>query len=132
MAKTILVMFPMQAGKALLNLLDETEFDARVAFWRYSREDDEWRFVLASPFIEKNGEGSGYRLLQTLLPKLPYYEEALRQITLSDIELYAFRSHFIKAFRRSVHVGLEDPPQLMRLSSFEGVPVDEAYVYRSI
>ena len=33
---------------------------------------------------------------------------------------------------RIVHVEREAPPQLMRLASIEGVPVDEAYVYRSI
>ena len=132
MAKTVLVMFPMQAGKELLDLLDKTDFDARVAAWIYNREDDEWRLALASPFIERCGEGSGYQLLQTLLPRLPRHEEALREIRLGDIDLYAFRSHFIREFRRRVHVEREDSPQLMRLFSIEGVPVDEAYVYRSI
>ena len=132
MAKTILVMFPMQAGKGLLDLLDETEFDVRVAAWIYNREEDEWKFTLASPFIEKNGALTAFRLLQTLLPKLPRHDEALRQMTLSDISLRGYKEYFTREFFRIVHVGREDPPQLMRLASIEGVPVDEAYVYRSI
>ena len=58
MAKTILVMFPMQAGKELFDLLDATEFDARVAAWVYNRDDDEWKLTLASPFVEKTGRGA--------------------------------------------------------------------------
>ena len=132
MAKTILVMFPIQAGKELLELLDKSEFDARVAAWIYSREDDEWKLVLAAPSIEKTGYSPVYGLIQTLLPRLPRHEEALRELQLSDIALYGFTDYFIREFRRRVHVGREDPPQLMRLASIEGVPVDEAYVYRSI
>ena len=71
-------------------------------------------------------------MIQSLLPDLPRHDEALRQMTLSDIALRRFNEYFTREFRRIVHVGREDPPKLIRLASIEGVPVDEAYVYRSI
>ena len=125
-------MFPIPAAKRLIEELDKTEFEVVMASWLYNREDDEWKLVIASPFIDKNGALAGYKFVRETLDQIPQDpEESLRPLTTLDIVLRGSKDRFTKEFRKRVEVGRDEYPKMVRLNPIEGVPIDDAYVYRS-
>jgi hypothetical protein len=67
MARTILVkVIPLAEGRALVDLL-LPELDLKAALWLYFDESDEWRLVLASPLVDKEGPRRVYERIQRAL-----------------------------------------------------------------
>ena len=70
MDKTVLVDEMIGAGRKLIEALDESPFKVTAAMWFYLSENDEWRLIIASPYIDKEGPRKSYEFIQDQLDKL--------------------------------------------------------------
>ena len=55
MDNATLVKPDIEAGRQLLQGLDEANFDVQAAFWFYREESEEWRLYIATPLVAKMG-----------------------------------------------------------------------------
>ena len=63
-----LVDAKIDAGRRLLEKLDEVLFPVTAAFWLYLTESSDWRLFVASPLTVSSGKREAYsKLQQTLL-----------------------------------------------------------------
>jgi hypothetical protein len=73
MAKAILVDQDIQAGRAVIEALDEARFPVVAALWNYADFDPEgegeWQFMIATPRVFQWGPTRTYRAIQDILLK---------------------------------------------------------------
>jgi hypothetical protein len=123
----ILVTFPLQDGKRLIERLEDEGFDIRADYWGYFPEPDEWRLVIAMPDVDKIGPTKIY--LQ-IIPILSSMEPPLH-FGLDQIMLVSSNKRTIKALQRAYHVRRGEPGIRLKHSSVIGENVEEAYLYRA-
>ncbi len=130
MAKTILVMFPLQAGKRLIELLDKTDFDVQVAFWYYHEERDVWYLTLASPLVDKLGPTEPYLRLRTMIDTMEQDpDESLVPLSLDNIEVRGMKYPLIKDVQKQIKTDIDQRIQPFR--AYAGGIYLDSYVYRS-
>ncbi len=134
MDKIALVNEDILAGRYLINALDNSEFEVRAAMWFYRQEDNDWRFIIASPYVDKNGPKKSYQLIQDKLDKFlngtlatqleePFY----CYLSLDEISAVGLHDNLIKLMRSSIKT--EIPIKFTR-NVINNVLIDDAYIYR--
>lgn len=127
MDKTALVKEDMQEGKKLIEALDKADFQVEAAIWFYLTDSGEWRLLIASPLVEKEGPKKAYSLIQRVLSKsLPPLG-----ISLKDISVVSPKHHLISLLRiaiGSTGPGISD----IRLTRnvINNTLIEDAYIYR--
>jgi hypothetical protein len=128
MDKPTLVDADMKAGEALLSKLDEIEFNVKAALWFYVQDSEEWRLIIASPIVDKDGPKKAYEKVQSQLQELDgRYELSLRNISLvspGDKLIKALKSVF-KLDKAISHIRFTR-------NVVNGVFIEDAYIYRLI
>ncbi|MDQ6695492.1 MAG: hypothetical protein M3014_13930 [Chloroflexota bacterium] len=133
MAKELLVgellTEPMiDAGERLLRRLrsEPSRFDVVAALWLYFSEAQEWRLVLASPRVDRDGPRGLYTDLLTLL----YDQDAHKAIglALQNITFLSDKDKLVRTLA-SVNERTRLAGQKLHESFFNGVYVEDAYVY---
>ena len=131
MGRTVLVMFPLEAGNQLLDALDKDGFDVRAALWLYYPESDTWRLTIASPLVDKIGPLESYK---RIVSKLQGIRETLdpdaNEIYMNDVTIVSPTSGLIRALGKVAHVKNGERPIRLTRSAIENIFVDEAYIYR--
>ena len=117
----------IEDGERLLRALDEANLDIYAALWFYLSESDLWRFIVASPLVDKEGPREVYALIQSELSKLT---PPLSEISLKNISVMGLEDDLIKILR----VGI---PRHERPGGFwfvrnviDNVFIEAAYIYR--
>lgn len=72
MAKEILVDSYKRDGKKLIKRLNNpaTGFNITAALWFYLSDSEEWRLVIASPYVRENGPIESYKLVNSLMDEI--------------------------------------------------------------
>jgi hypothetical protein len=130
MAGTTLVMFPADAGRNLANALRD-ELGIKAAFWLYFEEADEWRLVLATDLVTRDGPRSVYQRLQDYLAQ----HGELHEIDLTSIALRSPDDPIVKPVREAIDGTDLGPGKHVRRSVLTGgaesVYLEDAYIYFS-
>ena len=126
MDKPALVDGDMKAGEALLNKLDETEFDVKAALWFYMQDSEEWRLILASPVVDTDGPKKAYEKVQSQLQKL----NGRSELTLRNISLVSPSDNLIKALKSVINTGKAISNIRLTRNVINGVFIEDAYIYR--
>src|SRR5579862_6048206 len=106
MDRTILVMFPLKAGKILLTALDnpsdgDPSLDVRAAFWLYRPEADDWRLYLASPVVDTAGPLEAYKRIQTALVRINQPDDdPWNELNLNNISVISPQHKLVRALRK--------------------------------
>jgi hypothetical protein len=126
MDKTSLVEKDIKEAKRLIKALDESEFEVRAALWFYLTESDEWRLLIASPFVEQNGLKKSYNFIQEVLAKL----SPPSKISLKEISVLSPQDELISLLR----VGIRTGPGISDIRFSRNVInnrlIEDAYIYR--
>lgn len=131
--KTLLVMFPLDAGRRLIAALDAAHFDFRAAFWLYRSEADDWRLYIASPIVDEIGPLKTYKRIQDVLLGLDQTDNnPFDQLSLSNITVVSPRNPLVRALRKAAHVGPGDQEVRICGNAIDNIYVDEAYIYRML
>ena len=114
----------VEAGRKLIEALDEARLDIQAALWIYMPEIGEWRLMLASSLVAQAGPKEVYQRIQSTLRELEL------DISLKDVGLVTPESPLIKAFHGTTRV----PPKMGKLRLVQtrvgNVFFEAAIVYR--
>jgi len=115
-------------GKELIEALDETQFEVKAAMWFYQADSDEWRLLIASPYVEENGPKKAYNLIQKELKKLSLPSG----ISLKDISLLSPQHDLIILMKKAIRTGAGISDIRFTRNVIDGRLIEDALIYRMI
>ena len=117
----------IQVGRKLTERLEEIHMPVGAALWLYFSEAEVWRLVIASPTVKEHGPKKAYGLIPAELRSAP---DTFKSITLSEISAVEPDSPLVSPFHGLMKI--QSPPIGVRLSrsTFNGVFVEGAYIYK--
>ncbi|MEA1965843.1 MAG: hypothetical protein U9N05_00980 [Euryarchaeota archaeon] len=126
MDKTALVERAIQEGKDLIEALDKTEFEVDASLWFYSSDSDEWRLLIASPFVEENGPRKSYGFIRSVLtqPSPP------SEISLKNISVLSPKHRLIKLLKTAISTGPGISNIRFTRNVINNTLIEDAYIYR--
>ncbi len=128
MVKEALVEKNIEEGKRLIEELDGKNFKVQAALWFYSADSDEWRLLIASPFVEKNGPKKSYNFIQAVLSRLSPSAE----ISLKDISVLSPSNDLIKLLRSAFRTGSGISGIRFTRNVINNTMIEDAYIYRIV
>jgi hypothetical protein len=128
MDKPTLVDADIKAGEALLSKLDEIEFDVKAALWFYVQDSEEWRLIIASPIVDKDGPKKAYEKVQLQLQGL----NGRYELSLRNISLVSPGDKLIKALESVIRTGKSISHIRFTRNVINGLFIEDAYIYRLI
>lgn len=126
MDKTVLVEKDIQEGKELIEALDKADFQVQAAMWFYFTDSDEWRLLIASPLVEKNGPKKAYSFIQSVLTHL----SPPTGISLKDISTLSPAHHPISLLRVAIRTGPGISGIRFAGNVVNNILIEDAYIYR--
>lgn len=128
MVKTVLVEKDIEEGKRLIEELDKAGFKVQAALWLYMSDSDEWRLLIASPYVEKEGPKRSYNFIQTVLARIsPPLEVSLR-----NISVLSPSHNLIKLIRLAIRTGPGISGIRFARSVINNTLIEDAYIYRIV
>jgi hypothetical protein len=118
MYTTFLVNELIDEGRTLIEKLEEERFPMKAAFW-FQIDESEWRLIIASPVVDRDGPRGAYERLLKVFQRVP-----VRQLTFFNITMLSPRDEHYKEMRRSA-LGAN------RNGHIENTAFYKAYVYRA-
>lgn len=127
MDKTALVKEDIQEGIRLIEALDKAGFQVEAAIWFYFTDSGEWRLLIASPFVEKNGPKKAYNFIQGVLTK----SSPPLGISLKDISAVSPKHHLISLLRIAIgSTGRGISDIRFTRNVINNTLIEDAYIYR--
>jgi hypothetical protein len=136
MDKAELVTGQIQVGVLLLEELDHSEFFVSGAMWFYLRENGEWRLIIASPYVERNGPKKSYEFIQGVLDgllnniKAALYMPLSSYVSMNNISLVGPNHELIKFIRTAIKTGHTISQIRLTRNVINNVLIEDALVYR--
>ena len=128
MDKPTLVETDLEAGKALLSVLDKSRFSVKAALWFYLSDSNEWRLIFALPLVDRIGPQAAYEKMQSQLQKLdPKYNLALQ-----NISIVSPKENLIMLLKKAIHAGPESSGIRFTRNTINNVFIEDAYIYRML
>ncbi len=118
----------IEAGKTLIDRLDEKGEAIPTALWLYSEEANIWRLMLATPLVKSKGPRAAYKSIRSELTH--YQNEGPFNLTLSDITVVAPDDRVLEPFRIALKKSGTAGIRLSR-TALAGRYIDDAYIYRA-
>ena len=138
MDKTELVIELIQAGEKLIIALDKTNFKVTAAMWFYLSETNEWRLIIASPYVDSNGPKKSYEFIQEQLASLSPGSEMsndvatdiVRYLSLENISVISPKDKLIKLMRPALGTTSGIFHIRFTKNAINNVLIEDAYIYR--
>ena len=126
------------AGRKLIEALDESPFKVTAAMWFYLSENDEWRLIIASPYIDKEGPKKSYEFIQDQLDKLSKCIDVVAllrsglssYLSLENISVVSPSDDLIKLMRPAITTGPGISPIRFTRNVINNTLIEDAYIYR--
>ncbi len=128
MDRTVLVGIDLDidGGRKLFEALKEEGLDVSAALWYYFREPEEWRFVIATPMVDKVGTMEVYTRIQSILKKL----DTFPNIHLWNISVVSPKSDLIKHLRSFIKRQPDNKSEhYLSRNTMNGFYIDNAVIY---
>jgi len=121
-----LVEKDVEEGKRLIEALDNAGFQVRAVLWFYLAESDEWRFVVASPLVERKGPKEAYAFVQTVLAQLL----PPSGISLEEISVVSPEYDLIRLLKTAIQTGPGISGIRFTRNTINNTFIEDAYIYR--
>jgi hypothetical protein len=115
----------IELGRALVQALDN-ELPITAALWLYRPQDEEWRLILASSFVDWYGPSSTYEQVQLVLRSTEL------SLPLSMISVTSPRDPMITILRSAVATGPGFANVRFSRNTVDGLYIEDAFIYRLI
>jgi hypothetical protein len=91
MVKEILVDKYKKDGERLITHLSDPTigFKITTAMWYYLSEPEEWRLMIASPYVKENGPLKSYKIIQSTMGKINKTSRKKLAFSLDEISVLA-------------------------------------------
>lgn len=123
MGTSSLVEHDLEAGRNLLKALDEASMEVSAAMWFWFVLESEWRYVIATPRVDKEGPLQVYNLLGQLLARVQIH------IDFNDLWVVPPDNENISMMRKLIKVDNGEGVWL-RDNWVDNLHIASAYVYR--
>ena len=117
----------IKAGAVLTHTLDSLDLPVTASMWFYFPEENQWRLLLSSPYVVKEGPRRTYRLVQEALMKLP---ADAPKINLQDIVVTDESHALISLMKIAVRTGESTGGVRFSKNVINGQLIEDAYIYR--
>lgn len=136
MDKSTLVENVIKAGKELLDKLDKDGFDVKAALWYYLSEPAEWRLILASSTVDKEGPKKAYEKIQSQIRELEQHYKKTNEhfdLSLENISVVSPNNNLIKLIKSVIKTkkGVISNLRFTR-NVINNVLIEDAYIYRIV
>ena len=126
MVTTVLVDREIEDGERLVSKLDEEGFPLDAALWLYLSDLNEWRLMIASPWVDSKGPKATYaridQVLQELRPEIG--------IPFAGISVVPPNDRLISALRSAASTGSGISGVRFTHNVVGGQYIEDAYIYR--
>ena len=138
MDKTELVNEQVIAGAKLIEALDESNFNVASAMWFYLSDNNEWRLIIASPYVDKNGPMKSYELIQDKLDEIKNHITVVTMlqgdinsfISLQNISVVSPNDDLIKLVRTAIKTKHNIGYIRFTKNVINNILIEDALIYR--
>jgi len=125
MAETALVDAKIKAGAELLQILDATFGPIFAALWYREPEAKDWRFVIGSDLVDREGPIAANRRLLDALGGYSW------EVGISPLDVYVVgrRDPLVEALRSALHTAGTSGPVHVSGALDGGRFIEDAYIY---
>ena len=118
----------IEAGAQLIRKLDELRVEVTAALWLLDTEINEWRLLLASPLVSREGRVVMYQMIDRAIAQLDEHASAA---LFSAISLARENADLIKRLSATVRTGSDIDRIQFSKNVADGHFIEDALIYRS-
>ena len=118
----------IEAGAQLIRKLDELRVEVTAALWLLDTEINEWRLLLASPLVSREGRVVMYQMIDRAIAQLDEHASA---VLFSAISLARENADLIKRLSATVRTGSDIDRIRFSKNVADGHFIEDALIYRS-
>jgi hypothetical protein len=126
--KASLVTELIEDGKRLIEALDAAKFDVRAALWFYFSDANEWRLIIASPFVDNSGPMKAFEVIQKEIGKI----SPTLGIRLRNIVVVSPQDRLIKLMKIAIGTGPGISGIRFTQNVINNVLIEDAFIYRNM
>ena len=132
MAKEVVVrellLEPMiEAGKRLIERLDESDSDVQAAFWMFFPDEKCWKLIIASESVEHDGPRQFYKRVVEANKKA---DESESVVSLHDVGATDTSDTFVNLLKMAISTGDEISGIRFSRNTINGTFIEDSYIYR--
>ena len=117
----------IEAGKRLIERLDESDSDVQAAFWIFFPDEKCWKLIIASESVEHDGPRQFYKRVLEANKKA---DESESVVSLHDVGATDTSDTFVKLFRTAISTGDEIAGIRFLGNAINGTFIEDSYIYR--
>ena len=127
LVKEILTESMIKAGEELTRILDQMNWQVTASLWFYFVDENQWKLLLTSPSVGKEGTKRAYQRIQEALGK---FQQGMPRIGLQDVAA-TDESHPLISLMK-IAIQTEGGISGIRFSRnvINGQVIEDAYIYR--
>ncbi|MBI1986922.1 MAG: hypothetical protein HYS70_01065 [Nitrospinae bacterium] len=118
----------IDAGKKLIERLDESQVNVQAAFWLYLPDDKTWEMMLISPLVGTDGPRSFYKRILDANKKA---EESEPIISLDDIRVADTSNRLANLLSIAIPTGSGISGIRLWKNAINGTFIEDSYIYRA-
>ena len=127
MVESILTQEMIKAGAALVEKLDEREFQPVAALWFYFPDTEKWKLVIAESEVVEMGPREVYLKIRQILDE---HSDEIAGISLADVSLAKPDARIIDLLRIAIQTGPGISGIRFKGNTINGILIEDAYIYR--
>jgi len=127
LVKEILTESMIKAGEELTRILDQMNWPVTASLWFYFVEENQWKLLLTSPLVTKEGPKRGYQRVQEALGK---FQQGIPKIGLQDVAVIDESHPLISLMRPAIRTGGGISGIRFSKNVINGQVIEDAYIYR--
>lgn len=117
----------IDAGKKLIEWLDESQSNVQAAFWLYLPDEKTWELMLISPLVGTDGPRSFYK---RILEANKRAGESEPVISLHDIRVADTSNRLANLFNIAIPTGSGISGIRFSKNAINGTFIEDSYIYR--
>ncbi|MBF8276922.1 MAG: hypothetical protein HW390_1995 [Candidatus Brocadiaceae bacterium] len=127
LVKEILTESMIKAGEELTCILDQMNWPVTASLWFYFVEENQWKMLLTSPSVEKEGPKRAYQRVQEALGK---FQQGKPKIGLQDVAVTDESHPLISLMKIAIQTGRGISGIRFSKNVINGQVIEDAYIYR--
>lgn len=127
LVKEILTASMIKAGEELTRILDQMNWPVTASLWFYFVEENQWRLLLTSPTVGKDGPKQAYQHIQEALGK---FQQDMPKIGLQDVAVTDESHPLISLMKVAIRTGGGISGIRFSKNVINGQVIEDTYIYR--
>lgn len=127
LVKEILTESMIKAGEELTRILDQMNWPVTASLWFYFVEENQWKLLLTSPSVGKEGPKRAYQRIQEALGM---FQQGMPMLGLQDVAVTDESHPLISLLKVAIQTGGGISGIRFSKNVINGQVIEDAYIYR--